>query len=125
MPFVDAFPITTTIENASSASEKKILVDFEKLLFPEVIFVENIGAEDLSCYTTSQVFKTFASEASLDRSIILNSISVDTRIAQVELLTPWAFAYAFSSKGSHVSLGSSHWAKYRAPEPVLPCQQLH
>lgn len=72
MPFVNTLSVSAAPEDACSTAEEEILVDFQKLLFPEVFFVKYVCAEDLSGYTTSQIFKSFASEASFNCSVVLN-----------------------------------------------------
>ena len=71
MPFVDSLSKSTSPENAGGTSKQEILVDFQEFLFPEVFFVQYIRAENFCCYATSQVFKTFACEASFNRSEVL------------------------------------------------------
>ena len=71
MSLINTLSISATPEDAGSAAEEEILVDFQELFLPEVFLVQYIGAEDLGCYAASQIFKTFASEASFNCSIVL------------------------------------------------------
>ena len=55
MTFDYAFAFSTTVEGeySCSASEEKLLVDFENLFIPKVLLVKYVGAVKLSCDTSS------------------------------------------------------------------------
>jgi len=63
-------------KDPSSATEKKLFVDFQKLFLPEVLLVEDIRTKDFSRDTPSQVLKSLSSESSLDCTIVAVSLRI-------------------------------------------------
>lgn len=74
--FFDAFAFTPTFEDTCGAAKEELLVDFEKLVLPEVLLVEDICSEELACYAASKVFDAFTGEASFDGCKVAVSFSI-------------------------------------------------
>ena len=72
MPLVDALAISTTPEDARSATEQEVFVDFQELLFPEVFLVKDVCAENFSRHAARQILKSFAGEPPFDCSVVLS-----------------------------------------------------
>ena len=51
--FRSTFPI---VEGSCSTTKKEILVDPQQLVIPKLVFVQNVGSEELGSNTSSQVF---------------------------------------------------------------------
>jgi len=65
MTFNDAFSRAVASE-VCPATKEEFLVNFQKLLFPEIVFVKDVRDKKLSGHTSSQIFHTFTSEASFN-----------------------------------------------------------
>lgn len=76
MAFFDAFALTPTSEDTCCAAKEELLVDFEKLVLPEVFLVEDICSEELAGYAASEVFDAFTGEASFDGCEVAVSFSI-------------------------------------------------
>lgn len=67
MAFVDSFSIASSAtESTAVATKEEILVDLENLLVPEIVFVQDICAENLRCYTACQILETFTRKATFN-----------------------------------------------------------
>jgi hypothetical protein len=71
----DTFARATTTENSGIAAKEKVNINFQDILLPEEVFIEDVGAEEFGRDTTCEIFETLSGESSFDSSIVLEMLA--------------------------------------------------
>jgi hypothetical protein len=65
MTFNDAFSRAVATK-VCPATKEEVLINFQKFLLPKIVLVKDVRDKELSGHTSSQIFHSFTSVASLN-----------------------------------------------------------